>query len=183
MSLLSRIIAVSMLVVTVLAPVSAFAQARTVQEIIDALAAPSATSDRGIGRPHSGSAGSAGAAAMDADGQPPKVQLVVGFDGDTHRLTIEGMKTLRMLAWALGQPELQDARLEVVGHAFVAAAPTASLPVSARRAQTVAEHLSGFYGVDPSRLTVRGVGAVEYASPDPADPMNQRIEIVNVGPA
>ncbi len=120
---------------------------------------------------------------MEGTGQPRKVQLVVGFDGDTHRLTVEGMKTLRMLAFALKQPELQDVRLEVVGHAFVAAAPTTSLPVSSRRAQTVAEHLSGFYGMAPARLTARGVGSLEYASPDPADPMNQRIEIVNLGPA
>ncbi|PWR02453.1 hypothetical protein DKT77_11655 [Meridianimarinicoccus roseus] len=115
-------------------------------------------------------------------GDGPSVDLLVGFEGDTHRLTIAGMKTLRTLAAALLDPSLDGMRFDIVGHAFLPNKPAAAQPLSARRAQAVAEHLTGFYDLDPSRfVTVTGAGASSTRSTNPADPMNQRIEIIRAG--
>jgi outer membrane protein OmpA-like peptidoglycan-associated protein len=115
-------------------------------------------------------------------GDGPSVDLLVGFEGDTHRLTIAGMKTLRTLAAALLDPSLDGVRFDIVGHAFLPNKPAAAQPLSARRAQAVAEHLTGFYDLDPSRfVTVTGAGASSTRSTNPADPMNQRIEIIRAG--
>lgn len=152
------------------------AQDMTLQAMVAALLPDDR--DRGIGRP----AGGADASQPMAAGiGRPTAQLVVQFEGDSPRLTVGGMRTLRTLARALEDPRLTGVRLEIVGHAFLPAAPLSSGPVSARRAQAVAEHLSGFYGISAARLTTRGVGAVQVNPAAPNDPLNQRIEIVNLG--
>ncbi len=130
--------------------------------------------ERGVGRPTGGTASGGIPAAL------PTAQLLVNFEGDSPRLTVEGMRTLRTLARALEDPRLAGSRIEVVGHAFIPAAPLSSTPVSARRAQTVAEHLVGFYGINPALVSSRGVGALQ-AQGAPENPLNQRIEIVNLG--
>lgn len=113
----------------------------------------------------------------------PSVDVVVGFEGDSHRLTIAGMRALRTLAAALNGPGFAGERFQIAGHSYLPNDPVSSQPVSARRAQVVAEHLAGFYGIDPARMVVVGVGATDLRnSSNPSDPLNQRIEVTNLGP-
>jgi len=123
-------------------------------------------------------------ASRSASPQTPArgADLIVAFEGQTHRLTVAGMRTLRTLAAALQNASMRDRRFAIIGHAYVPNQPTAALPLSAQRARAVADHLAGFYGIDPARLAeVRGEGADQLRSTDPADPMNNRIEVVNTG--
>ena len=147
----------------------ASAQTYSVEEIVQALlpGAPQATRDA--------YAGAAPAAT-------PSKSIVVAFEGDSHRLTLGGMVTLRTLAAALQDARLTTARFQVVGHAYLPNRPDDSLPVSARRAMAVTEHLAAFYEMPPARFSAAGVGAARMANPgDPSAPVNQRIEIINIG--
>ncbi|MEM1129004.1 MAG: OmpA family protein [Pseudomonadota bacterium] len=142
------------------------------EQVVTALA----PQERGIGRPTN-----TGTAASQV-GNTATVELLVGFEGDTHRLTVEGMKTLRMFATALNDPRLQGARLQIVAHTYLPNAPTSALPVSARRAQSVADHLLAFYDIQPAQIAAtNGVGAAQINVGNLADPMNQRIAITNIG--
>lgn len=110
------------------------------------------------------------------------VSLVIGFDGDSHRLTLAGMKALRTLAGAMQDPSLNRAQFEIIGHAVLPNRPTEAQTLSSRRAQAVAAHLTAFYDIPDSRIvSVRGVGAAQPQSPNASDPLNQRIEFINLG--
>ncbi|MEM1360592.1 MAG: OmpA family protein [Pseudomonadota bacterium] len=138
---------------------------------------PQMAADRGVTRPNQ----NANAVALQASGQPV-AKLQVGFEGESHLLTVDGMKTLRTLAAALEDPRLQNSKFQILAYAYTPNAPASAQPVSARRAQTVLEHLQGFYGMGTDKfLGVQGMGASALNSGNAADPMNQRIEIVNIG--
>lgn len=155
----------------VAAPSVSLAQEVTIAEIVGGLTPPPAPT-RGIKRDNSGTV---------LEGLP-SVSLVVGFEGNTHRLTVEGMKALRTLAAALNGPGFEGEQFQIAAHAFLPSDPVSSQPVSSRRAQVVAEHLAGFYGIDPTRMRVVGLGATAmHDAGNPADPLNQRIEVTNLG--
>lgn len=121
--------------------------------------------------------------APPATGAEQSIDLLVGFEGNTHILTIAGMKTLRTLATALTDSSLKTAQFAIVAHAYLPRQPGAALPLSTRRAQAIAEHLTGFYNLTANRFSaVTGVGAAEIRSPNVNDPMNQRIEIRRTRP-
>ncbi|QIE41619.1 OmpA family protein [Rhodobacteraceae bacterium SC52] len=131
--------------------------------------APAAGSERSI-------------SASSGTGTENSIDLLVGFEGNTHILTIDGMKTLRTLATALMDPSLERARFSIVAHAYLPSQPAAAQPLSTRRAQAVAEHLTGFYSLDATRFSaVTGAGAAEIRSANASDPRNQRIEIRRTG--
>ena len=127
--------------------------------------------NRGVGRVKDNAPNSTGA---------PKATLMVSFEDGTDRLTVEGMKTLRTLAFVLQDPGLSNADLQIAVHAYAAGDPQLQIRTT-RRAQTIAEHLAGFYSVDPARLAPLGLGAQHLVNAtNPADPMNNRIEIFNL---
>ncbi|PKP75249.1 MAG: OmpA family protein [Alphaproteobacteria bacterium HGW-Alphaproteobacteria-6] len=72
-----------------------------------------------------------------------------------------------------------DRRIVLVGHTDATGALAANVALSRRRAEAVAERLTGDYGVDPARLSAEGVG---YLGPrasnltDAGRRMNRRVE-------
>ncbi|WP_195822041.1 OmpA family protein [Roseobacter sp. MH60115] len=160
-----------------MASTAASSQDFSLDQMVNALLpAPVATSDnRGV-KPLA----AANATSATQSGALPTARLVVAFDGDSHRLTVEGMKTLRTLAKALEHPDLKGSTFQIMAHAYTPTAPASALPVSARRAQSVLDHLNGFYGLGSDIFVgIQGVGATSLNSANAADPLNQRIEIIN----
>ena len=112
--------------------------------------------------------------------QSPTATLVVAFEAGTDRLTLEGMRTLQSLAYALNDSRLQGAQFQIAAHSYTPADPQVQVRTS-RRAQTIRAHLAGFYQVDENRLQAIGLGAQHAVNFDnPADPLNDRIEIINM---
>lgn len=112
--------------------------------------------------------------------EAPRATLLVTFEPETDRLTVAGMRSLRELAAALQDPRLAQARFQVVGHGYAQGDPQLQVR-TARRAQSVVEHLAGFYSIDFTRLMAAGAGAAFVANPMvPDDPLNKRIEIINL---
>lgn len=111
----------------------------------------------------------------------PSVNLNVNFDGDTHLLTAQGMRTLRTLAVALLDSKVRGQAFQVAGHVFIEGSGSAQFPLSSRRAQAVVDHLVIFYGLPRDKLTPVGYGAtkpVNAANPFGAE--NTRIELINL---
>ncbi len=155
-------------------PVAALG-ANSVDQIVTALL-PETSESRGLQR-----AETVATTSAIQSGAMPTAKLVVGFVGDGHILTMEGMRQLRTLAKALEDPRLSSSQFQIRAFAYTPNAPAAAQPISSRRAQAVFEHLQGFYGVGVDKiLGVQGLGATELNSADPIDPLNQRIEIVNI---
>lgn len=110
----------------------------------------------------------------------PAVSIQVGFDPGSHVLTADGMTALRTVAAALLDDSLAGARLQVGAH-VVQGSGLDAMPVSARRAAAVAEHLTVFYGIPADRLVPLGYGNSKPLDAfAPANPANERIDFVNV---
>lgn len=111
----------------------------------------------------------------------PSVNVNVAFQGDTHILTTEGMRALRTLAVALQDPAMQGQSFQIAAHVFSEGLASAQFPVSTRRAQTVVEHLTVYYGLPVGMLFPVGYGATKPVNTAyPYSPENTRIELINV---
>lgn len=111
----------------------------------------------------------------------PSASLLVEFDGDSHLLTANGIKTLRSVAAALVDPRLANASFQVAGHMVSPNNQAGVQRSSALRAQTVVEHLVAYYQIPPHRLVPVGYGSNRLAVPQNIyDPNNTRIEFINM---
>jgi len=110
----------------------------------------------------------------------PAFSFGIGFDPGSHILTTEGMTALRTIAAALGDDALAGSRFQVGAH-VVQGSGLNALPVSARRAAVVAEHLTVFYGIPAGRLVPVGYSnGKPLDALAPASPANERIEFINI---
>ena len=111
----------------------------------------------------------------------PSIDINVQFDGASHLLTAEGMRTLRTVAVALKDPKISNNTYQVAGHVVIENSGGAQFPLSARRAQAVVDHLVAFYGFRRETLTPVGYGAtIPLNAAYPFSPENTRIEIINL---
>jgi outer membrane protein OmpA-like peptidoglycan-associated protein len=129
--------------------------------------------------PAGAAASGSGRTAGDPAAQAPDGALVtVLFDTNSSDLDREARSTLdAFLVWLDQQP---DARLQVWGHADNTGLDTRNLPLSRKRAESVAAHLVA-EGVDPGRLTTGGAGSVSPAFPNTTRDgrrLNRRVEIL-----
>lgn len=110
----------------------------------------------------------------------PAFSFQVGFDPGSHVLTADGITALRAIAASLLDESLAGARFQVGAH-VVQGSGLDAMPVSARRAAAVAEHLTVFYGIPAERLVPLGYGNTKPLDAfAPANPVNERIDFVNV---
>jgi outer membrane protein OmpA-like peptidoglycan-associated protein len=115
-----------------------------------------------------------------SDGAPSQ-DLLVAFEGGTHRLTVHGMTVLRVVGVALRDPRVDHMRVQIAGHAFAPGDPLIGQSLSEKRAQAVADHLAMFYGIAPDVLVPLGYGASRLIDrSNPASPLNQRIQVINL---
>ena len=113
----------------------------------------------------------------------PSIELSISFEYDSHRLTNDGMLSLRALGQALGDPRLKPMTFHIAGHTDARGTHDYNSALSKRRADTVVEHLHAFYGIETERMIAIGYGATRLAKPDdPEGAANRRVEIVNLQP-
>lgn len=109
------------------------------------------------------------------------MNFAVEFSADSHVLTADGMTALRSIGLALQSDALADQKFQVAAHVFSQSNPTSVQPLSARRANTVVEHLVAFYNIPPAKLVAVGYGSNSPSDPgNPYSPVNTRIQLINV---
>lgn len=117
------------------------------------------------------------------DGGPRSIDLGVRFEINSARLTKAARRQLYELGKALTSPRLAKAKFQINGHTDASGAAAYNKALSAKRARAVKSYLVERFGVDPRRLAAHGWGEERLKdSLNPNDPVNRRVEIVNVSP-
>lgn len=112
----------------------------------------------------------------------PSVSIRVLFKYGSDVLTPDGEGVLKPLAQALADPRLGGSRFLVGGHTDDRGSDEYNQSLSERRARAVKEHLVLQYHIGPERLETMGFGKRKPADPArPDDPVNRRVEVVNLG--
>lgn len=117
------------------------------------------------------------------DGGPRSIDLGVRFEINSARLTKAARRQLYELGKALTSPRLAKAKFQINGHTDASGAAAYNKALSTKRARAVKSYLVERFGVDPRRLAAHGWGEERLKdSLNPNDPVNRRVEIVNVSP-
>ncbi|WP_185206323.1 OmpA family protein [Sphingomonas sp. NBWT7] len=105
-----------------------------------------------------------------------RADLMIGFELNSDRLTAVGRQSARVFAQSLLMPELRDKRFLIEGHTDERGGSGVNVPLSARRAQRVADFLVA-QGVARDRLQTRGLGSsAPLPGQQSTDPANRRVE-------
>lgn len=106
----------------------------------------------------------------------PRADLMIGFELNSARLTRDGSQAAQVFAQSLMRPELQGKRFRIEGHTDISGGRHINDPLSAQRAQAVADYLVSL-GVDRSRIDAQGFGANRpLDGRSSSDPSNRRVE-------
>jgi outer membrane protein OmpA-like peptidoglycan-associated protein len=117
-------------------------------------------------------------------GKDAKVDLTVNFEFDSDRIRDKGHVQVLEIANALKSTTLAKHRVMIEGHTDSVGDDGYNLDLSYRRAITVMRALSEQYGVDQSRLQVKGFGEkepVESNESETGRALNRRVTLVNLG--
>lgn len=125
--------------------------------------------------------GGTGAAAEPAEsGWIDDLRVIFPFD--SAEITPEAQRTLDVLGEALLDDRLSADRFEIAGHTDGVGNEGYNASLSERRARAVVDYLSENFGLPRERLVGRGYGKTYLADPDdPRNPINRRVEILNLG--
>ncbi|MDD7972877.1 OmpA family protein [Roseinatronobacter alkalisoli] len=104
------------------------------------------------------------------------LDMRVGFEFDSDRLTPQAQDALGVFATALRDARLKAADFRIEGHTDAHGTETYNLELSQRRAAAVHDFLHA-QGIDPLRLEAVGLGQSQPRLPDPYDSDNRRVEL------
>lgn len=111
-----------------------------------------------------------------------QINVQIQFALNSAIIRPESYATIGAIADALHHPILRGYKFVVTGNTDTTGNRQHNLDLSQQRADAVVEALATTFGVDPARLDAVGLG--EEALQDtqnPTDPMNRRVQIINVG--
>lgn len=111
----------------------------------------------------------------------PTIDLYINFKFDSAEVEPEAMPVLRSLGTALRDPQLEQAKIMIIGHTDATGSDDYNMQLSQRRAEAVRKFLIATYGIGAARLVAVGHGKRELKDPTrPGDGVNRRVEIRNV---
>ena len=117
-----------------------------------------------------------------AEAPPPAFGLMVNFEFDSTVILPEAAPLLAAVGDMLRLKKMRDRSVLIEGHTDATGTEEYNLQLSERRARAVKRYLVDHYGVDPSRLTTKGVG--ERSLHDRSNPrggINRRVQFRAVG--
>lgn len=103
----------------------------------------------------------------------------IQFEYDSARLTDDSTAQLTELGMALTDERLSGEMFVIEGHADAHGDDQYNKDLSLRRAAAVRDFLVGEFGIGENRLQVVGYGEERPKNPDPYDPENRRVDVVN----
>jgi OOP family OmpA-OmpF porin len=114
----------------------------------------------------------------------PQLAVDIQFDEDAAVVRPESYRTLGRIADTLSQPSLLGYKFLVVGHTVSTGRRENNLTLSQRRADVIREVLINTFKISPKRLQSLGLGEEQLLdSAHPSAPVNQQVQIANVGNA
>ena len=111
----------------------------------------------------------------------PKIDLEIHFDFNSADISKDSMSSVQALGDALSDPQLRGSTFVVAGHTDGVGGEQFNQELSERRADTIKRYLVQNYGLTGSDLVTVGYGKTKLKDAnDPADPINRRVEVVNM---
>jgi outer membrane protein OmpA-like peptidoglycan-associated protein len=111
----------------------------------------------------------------------PKIDLEIRFDYNSADISNSSMPAVQELGKALSDASLKGSTFVVAGHTDAVGGETYNQDLSERRADTIKKYLTEKYGLNGSDLVTVGYGKTKPKDPNaPMDPVNRRVQVVNM---
>jgi len=111
----------------------------------------------------------------------PKIDLEIQFDYNSAEISTTSMPSVQALGKALSNPRLRGSTFVVAGHTDAIGGEAYNQDLSERRADTIKRYLSEKYGINGTDLVTVGYGKSKPKDPTaPMDPINRRVQVVNM---
>jgi outer membrane protein OmpA-like peptidoglycan-associated protein len=111
----------------------------------------------------------------------PKIDLDIQFDYNSAEIRTSSMAAVQELGKALSNPSLKGSTFVVAGHTDAIGSDAYNQDLSERRADTIKRYLTAKYGINGTDLVTVGFGKSKPKDPNaPMDPINRRVEVVNM---
>jgi outer membrane protein OmpA-like peptidoglycan-associated protein len=111
----------------------------------------------------------------------PRIDLEIQFDYNSARIARTSAQAVQELGKALSNPALRGSTFVVAGHTDGIGGYAFNQDLSERRADTIKRYLVQNYGIPVGDLVTVGYGKTRLKdAQDPTDPINRRVEIVNL---
>ena len=113
--------------------------------------------------------------------EKPQIDLEINFDYDSATISAASMPNVQALGRALSNPGLKGSTFVVAGHTDAAGTDGYNQDLSERRADAIKRYLVDKYSIAASNLVTVGYGKTKPKDPDaPMDPVNRRVQVVNM---
>jgi len=111
----------------------------------------------------------------------PKIDLNIQFDYNSADISKTSMSSVQELGKALSNPSLRGTAIVVAGHTDAIGGDAYNQDLSERRADTIKRYLTEKFGLNGSDLVTVGYGKTKPVDPNaPMDPINRRVQVVNM---
>jgi outer membrane protein OmpA-like peptidoglycan-associated protein len=111
----------------------------------------------------------------------PKIDLEIQFDYNSADISKSSMPAAQELGKALSDTSLKGSTFVVAGHTDAVGSEPYNQDLSERRADTIKRFLVEKYGINGSDLVTVGYGEAKPKDANaPMDPVNRRVQVVNM---
>ena len=111
----------------------------------------------------------------------PKIDLDIQFDYNSADIRASSLPDVQSLGQALSNPSLKGSTFIVAGHTDAIGGEAFNQGLSERRADTIKKYLVDKFGIAGSDLVTVGYGKDKPKDPNaPMDPINRRVQVVNM---
>jgi outer membrane protein OmpA-like peptidoglycan-associated protein len=111
----------------------------------------------------------------------PKIDLEIQFDYNSADISKNSVTAVQELGKALSDATLKGSTFVVAGHTDAMGGEAYNQDLSERRADTIKKYLTEKYGIAGSNLVTVGYGKTRPKDANaPMDPINRRVQVVNM---
>jgi outer membrane protein OmpA-like peptidoglycan-associated protein len=111
----------------------------------------------------------------------PNIDLEIHFDYNSAAISKASVTAVQELGKALSNPTLKGSTFVVAGHTDGIGSDAFNQDLSERRADTIKKYLVQNFGINGSDLVTVGYGKTKLKdAQDPTDPINRRVQVVNM---
>ncbi|WP_316230901.1 OmpA family protein [Bradyrhizobium sp. SZCCHNR1051] len=111
----------------------------------------------------------------------PKIDLEIQFDYNSAEISKASMPAVQELGKALSDPNLKGSTFVVAGHTDGIGSDGFNQDLSERRADTIKRYLVEKFALAGQDLVTVGYGKTKLKdAANPADPLNRRVQVVNM---
>ena len=111
----------------------------------------------------------------------PKIDLEIQFDYNSAAISKTSIQAVQELGKALSDPNLKGSTFMVAGHTDGIGSDGFNQDLSERRADTLKRYLVEKFGLAGHDLVTVGYGKTKLKdAANPADPVNRRVQVVNM---